>query len=89
MDTIIDDTLTRHDSEFVTISNFWMVSKERNYQFLFARLAQLVRSLTTNQGPFVRRWVKFNPELGETLNIILSSYKCIWSFQIIIEEHIK
>ena len=24
-------------------------------------------------GPVVRRWVKFNPGLGETLNIILSS----------------
>ena len=25
------------------------------------------------QGPVVRRWVKFNPGLGETLNIIPSS----------------
>ena len=25
------------------------------------------------QGPVVRRWVKFNPGLGETLNIIISS----------------
>ena len=60
-------------------------SRQRFYQLVSQLVSQSVsqsafsRSVSqpaiqlASQGPVVRRWVKFNPGLGETLNVIPSS----------------